>query len=374
MEAPAPSWHPHPMVLRVAAYAACVIVVGFASGMVLELLNQLSIVLVPLLVAVYLTRILAVPGNWLTAHGWRPAPAAATVLLGFLALVAGLVGVVVPPMVEEFSTLGDTVEEGTQQVEDWLVEDSSFDVSRDDIAEFEDSISGRGREVLSNSTDSIARGARLVVEGVVSFVLALVLTFFAIKDGARFQGWARSLVPHRRRTQADEVARSAWTTMGGYLRGAAMLGVLEGTIIGVAMTLVGAHLALPVALLTFAAAFVPLVGATVAGVVAVLVTLASAGVSEALIVALVALAVQQFDNELLAPWIYGKALSMHPVVILLAIAAGTALFGVVGTLLAVPVTAIAIDAVAILRRPLPDDPLLGDGEPLTDPAVPPLEP
>ena len=134
------------------------------------------------------------------------------------------------------------------------------------------------------------------------------------------------------------------------------------------MALTGAHLALPVALLTFAAAFVPLVGATVAGVIAVLVTLASAGLSAALVVGLVALLVQQFDNELLAPWIYGKALSLHPVIILLSITAGTALFGVVGTLLAVPVTAIAMDAVSILRRPLEPG-----TEPLTDTVVPPME-
>ena len=369
MEAPTPSWLPHPAVLRIAAYAVCVIVVGVASGMVLELLSQLSIVLVPVLVAVYLTRILAVPGGWLTAHGWRPAPAAAAVLLGFLVLVAGLVWVVVPPMVDEFSTLGDTIEDGTQQVEDWLVEDSSFDVTRADVKEFEDSISERSRDVLTSSTDSVARGARLVVEAVVSLVLALVLTFFAIKDGPELQRWARTLVPRRRRDQADEVGRSAWSILGGYLRGAALLGLLEGAIIGGVMALTGAHLALPVALLTFAAAFVPLVGATVAGVIAVLVTLASAGVSAALVVALVAFLVQQFDNELLAPWIYGKALSLHPVIILLSITAGTALFGVVGTLLAVPVTAIAIDAVSILRQPLPPD----AGEPLTDAAPPPME-
>lgn len=368
MDSPTPSWQPHPLVLRVAAYAVCLIVVGFAAGMVLDLLSQLSIVLVPLLIAAYLTRILAVPGNWLTAHGWRPAPAAATVLLGFLALIAGLVWAVVPPMVEEFSTLGETIEDGTEQVKDWLVEDSSFDVSRADIQDFEDNVSERGKEVLDESTDSIARGARLVVELVVSLVLALVLTFFAIKDGSQFQSWARSMVPRRRRAQADEVGRSAWTTMGGYLRGSAMLGLLEGTIIGGTMALTGARLALPVAMVTFAAAFVPLVGATVAGVIAVLVTLASAGLTEALIVAAVALAVQQLDNDLLAPWIFGKALSLHPVVILLSITAGTALFGFVGTLLAVPVTAILIDAVAILRQPPPDD-----DEPLTDVAPAPME-
>lgn len=368
MDAPTPSWAPHPLVLRVTAYAVCLIVVGLAAGMVLDLLSQLSIVLVPVLVAVYLTRILAVPGNWLIARGWRPAPAAAAVLFGFLAFIAALVWAVVPPMVDEFSTLNETIEDGTEQVKDWLVEDSSFDVSRADIEDFEDTITERGREALNDSTESIAQGARLVVEVVVSLVLALVLTFFAIKDGTQMQAWARSIVPRRRRAQADEVARSAWTTMGGYLRGSAMLGILEGLIIGGAMTLVGAHLALPVAVLTFAAAFVPLVGATVAGVIAVLVTLASAGVTEALIVAVVALLVQQFDNELLAPWIFGKALSLHPVVILLSIAVGTALFGIVGTLLAVPVTAIAIDAVAILRQPPPDD-----DQPLTEAVPPPME-
>ncbi|MEZ5176928.1 MAG: AI-2E family transporter [Acidimicrobiales bacterium] len=249
-----------------------------------------------------------------------------------------------------------------------LVEDSSLDITRADVKEFEDSISERSRDVLTRSTDSVARGARLVVETVVSLVLALVLTFFALKDGPQFQRWARSLVPRRRQAHADEVARSAWSIMGGYLRGAALLGLLEGVIIGGTMAITGAHLALPVALLTFAAAFVPLVGATVAGVIAVLVTLASAGLSEALVVGLVALLVQQFDNELLAPWIYGKALSLHPVIILLSITAGTALFGVVGTLLAVPVTAIAIDAVSILRAPVwPDD------DPLTDGAPPPME-
>lgn len=356
------------MVLRAAAYALCLIVLGFAAGMVLDLLSRLSIVLVPVLVAVYLTRILAVPGNWLTAHGWRPAPAAAAVLLGFLAVIAGLIWAVVPPMVDEFATLGETIEDGTEQVKDWLVEDSSFDVSRADIEDFEDTVSDRGRDALTESTDSIAQGARLVVEMVVSLVLALVLTFFAIKDGAQFQTWARSIVPRRRRAQADEVARSAWSTMGGYLRGSAMLGLLEGAIIGGTMALTGARLALPVALLTFAAAFVPLVGATVAGVIAVLVTLASAGLTEALIVAAVALAVQQLDNDLLAPWVFGKALSLHPVVILLSITAGTALFGFVGTLLAVPVTAIVIDTVAILRQPPPDA-----DEPLTAAGAPPME-
>ncbi|QXC62459.1 AI-2E family transporter [Aquihabitans sp. G128] len=371
MDAPAASWRPHPAILRFTAYAACTIVVGYASKLVLELLTQLSIVLFPVITALFLTRVLAVPGNWLRRRGWPPALAAASVLVGFLVLVAGLVMAVVPPVVHEFSDFGTTIDKGTQQIEDWLVEDSAFDVKRKDVEDFKDDLTKRSKTTLENSTDTIARGARLVIEALVSLILSLVLTFFAIKDGPEFQRWMTGLVPRRRRPHAKELANASWVTLGGYLRGAALLGILEAVVIGGAMFFAGAHLVVPVMLLTFAAAFIPLVGATVAGVLAVLVTLASAGLAQAVVVAIVALVVQQLDNELLAPWIYGKALSMHPVVILLSITAGTALFGFVGTLLAVPFTAIAMDSVAIWKRehPSEDEPGDGDGDVATGPDV-----
>lgn len=316
--------------------------------MVLELLSQLSIVLLPVVVAVFLTRVLAVPGTWLRDRGLPPAASAAAVLVSFLVLLAGLLMVVVPPLVDEFSGLGETIARGADEVEDWIVEDSRFDVSREEAEDFRHSVGERAESTVRESTDTIARGARLLVEGVVSLILALVLTFFAVKDGPDFQRWATGIFPRSRQGQVRELGQVAWRTLGGYLRGASLLGVLEGLIIGVAMTLVGAGLALPVALLTFAAAFIPLVGAVAAGVIAVLVTLATAGPSQALIVAGVALVVQQLDGDLLAPWIYGKSLSLHPVVILLSITAGTALFGVVGTLLAVPVVAFLVEAFEVV--------------------------
>ncbi|MCU1497078.1 MAG: perM [Acidimicrobiales bacterium] len=371
MDAPVDTWRPHHVILRLTALAACFIVVGYASKLFLELLSNLSIVLFPVIVAMFLTRVLAVPGNWLRRRGWPPAAAAATVLVGFLLVLAGLVTAVVPPLIDEFSDFGSTLDKGTQQIEDWLVKDSPFDVERKDVEEFKHNLTERSKGTVEQNTETVARGARLVIEVLVSLILALVLTFFAIKDGPELQKWLTGLVPRDRRPKARELGNTAWGTLGGYLRGAALLGVLESVVIGGAMGLTGARLVIPVMLLTFAAAFIPLVGATVAGVLAVLVTLASAGLTQALIVAAVAVIVQQLDNDLLAPWIYGHALSMHPVVILLSIAAGTALFGFVGTLLAVPVTAVALDAVAIWKRGHadPDDaPILG---PDVDPAAAP---
>jgi len=141
----------------------------------------------------------------------------------------------------------------------------------------------------------------------------------------------------------------AWRTLGGYLKGSATLGIIEGFIIGTTVWAVGGKLAIPVAVVTFFAAFVPFVGAIVAGVLAILVTLVTAGLDGAIVVALVALAVQQLDNDLLAPWVFGKNLELHPLVILVAITAGGTLFGIFGAFLAVPVSAVIINLLAEAR-------------------------
>ena len=120
--------------------------------------------------------------------------------------------------------------------------------------------------------------------------------------------------------------------------------------IGITLLLVGSSLVVPVMIITFLAAFVPIVGAVFAGVVATLVALATAGTIPALIVAGVAIVVQQLDNDLLAPVIYGRAIRLHPLVILLGIAAGGALFGFVGTFFAVPFLAVALNGLDELRR------------------------
>ena len=344
-----PDWSPHPTVLRVTAYAGCLVVVGLALSMVLQVLGQLALVLFPLTVALFATRALSIPAGWLRRRGWRPAPAAATTMVGALLLVAGLIALVAPPMVDEFSHLGPTVDEGVSQVEDWLVEDSPFDVTRQEVEDAEDDIVQRGRDALENSEEQVTRGVQTAVTGLAGLLLAAILTFFALKDGPRFVHWVDGRLRPDHRDQVRAIAQAAWAALGGYLRGAALLGLVEALVIGGTMWLVGAGLVIPVMILTFAAAFVPLVGAIVAGVIAVLVTLAAGGVVPALIVAVVAVLVQQLDNDLLAPWIYGKSLELHPVVILLSIAAGTALFGFAGTVLAVPVTATVISSIAALR-------------------------
>lgn len=348
-DSPRPPWYPHPAVLRATAYALCFVIVGVATWMALTVLGQLALVLFPLAVALFATRALSIPAGWLRNRGWRPAPAAATTMVGAIVLVAGLVALIAPPMVDEFSNLGPTLDDGIGEIEDWLVEDSPFDVTREEVEQAEEDLVQRGRDALENSEEQVTKGARVAVSGLAGLLLALILTFFALKDGPRFVHWVDGRLPDHRRDQVRTVAQASWAAIGGYLRGAALLGILEAIVIGGTMAIMGAGLVIPVMILTFAAAFVPIVGATVAGVIAVLVTLAAGGVVPALVVGVVVVLVQQLDNDLLAPWIYGKSLELHPVVILLSIAAGTTLFGFAGTVLAVPVAGTVISSIAALR-------------------------
>ncbi|MGH9001335.1 MAG: AI-2E family transporter, partial [Acidimicrobiia bacterium] len=194
-------------------------------------------------------------------------------------------------------------------------------------------------EILRNSSGSLVAGAVAVFEGLAGMVLALVLTFFFVKDGRKFQHWMLDHTPPAHHELLGALAGRAWKALGAYLRGAALIGLIEGVILGVTVWAVGARLALPVAVLTFAGAFFPIVGAVAAGIVAVLVALVSGGPGAALVVAIVALVVQQFDNDLLAPLIYGRIIRLHPAVILLSLAAGGSLAGIAGAFMAVPVAA-----------------------------------
>ena len=350
---PAPAPRPGPAVPvaleRAAAWSWRLLVVGAAAVAVLTLLGRLRLVLFPLVLTLLVTRVLASPARWLRRRRWPAALAAAVAVVGFLALVAAAFSVVGTLVADEAGDLGPTLGDAVDDVERWLVEDSPFDVSREDVARFRADLGDTVRSSAGSSGGAVVSGAVAVAEGVLGVVLALILTFFALKDGDRFVGWGRRLVPDDRREVAGVMAARAWETVGGYLRGAALLGFVEGVVIGITLALVGAKLAAPVALLTFITAFVPFVGAIVAGVVAVLVALATGGVDAAVVVAVVAVVVQQFDNDVLAPVVYGRALNLHPVAVLLAITAGGALFGLAGSILAVPVTAVVVNAAGAAR-------------------------
>ncbi len=339
----------HPLVAQAGAYAWRLIAIGIVGWALLKLLTALWVLVLAGAVAVLLGRALDPVANVFRRRGLPPALVAAVTLVGFLVVLAGIVAVLVPAIVDEFSDLGPTLEDAVDDVEDWLVDDSPFDVSRQDIDDFRDEASSRLTDGVAAQSGTVVSGTVVAFEVITGLVLALITTFFLLKDGDRFGRWVLTFVPDERHDLAHRLAARSWQTLGGYLRGSATLGVIEGAIIGLTVWLVGGSLAVPVAVITFFAAFLPFAGAVLAGAVAVLVTLVTAGFGEAVIVLVVAVVVQQFDNDLLAPIVFGKNLSLHPLVVLAAIVGGSTLFGVFGAVLAVPVTAVVLNVTAELR-------------------------
>ena len=339
----------HPVVATAGAYAWRLIGIGIVGWAVLRLMTALWVLVLAGAVALLLGRALDPVANVLRRRRLPPALVAAVTLVGFLVVLAGIVSLLVPSIVDEFSDLGPTLEESIDDLEDWLVNDSPFDISRRDVNEFREESGDRVRDALESQSGTVVSGTVVAFEVITGLVLAMVTTFFVLKDGDRFGRWLLTFVPEGRRPLARRLAAKSWATLGGYLRGSATLGLIEGTIIGTTVWLVGGALAVPVGVITFFAAFLPFAGAVLAGAVAVLVTLVSAGFTPAVIVLVVAVLVQQFDNDLLAPIVFGRNLELHPLIVLGAIVAGSTLFGAFGAVLAVPVTAVTLNVVAEWR-------------------------
>ena len=340
-----PSPPVNPTFDRLAAYAWRAIVIGVVGLAVLWVMREARVVMFPIVIAVFLARALAPVSGWLRRHGWRPGLAALTSMVTFFLLLAGLTALVVPALAGELDSVRPTVTEAIDDIEDWLADGSPIEVSNESFDRFRERV---GEEVdrLARSSEGggVADRATLVAEVLGGGLLAVILTFFMLRDGSRFTEWVCLRVRIPTRARVRNALDAAWDALGGYLRGATLLGAVESAMIGVTLAVSGGGLVAPVMLITFLAAYVPLIGAIVAGVVAVLVAMVTGGTSAAIAVAVVALLVQQFDNDLLAPLIYGRQLSLHPVVILLGVVAGGALFGLVGTVLAVPVVAVAVNA------------------------------
>lgn len=328
------------MILRRLSDAAWRILVVLAAFIaVLWLIDKLRVALLPVFVALLIATLLTPIAVRLEQRGVKPLLATLISFLVFFGTLAALGSLVVPRVAEEFGGLSATVAEGIGDIEDWLIE-GPLRLERDDLDDYQSQVGEQAEDFLRSSSGAIAAGAVAVLEGIAGAVLALVLAFFFVKDGRKFQRWAIDHLPPHRVDLAGALAGRAWRALGSYLQGAAMLGAIEGVALGLAVALVGGSLSVPVGVLTFVSAFFPIAGAVVAGIVAVLVALVTAGVKGAAVVAVVALVVQQFDNDLLAPIVYGRIIRLHPAVILVSLTLGGTIGGIMGAFLAVPFAAV----------------------------------
>ncbi|HEX8690183.1 MAG TPA: AI-2E family transporter [Solirubrobacterales bacterium] len=312
-------------------------------------LGQLRVVVVPVLVALLLATYLIPPVDLLRRHGWPSALATLFVMALSVAALAGVVTLIAPAFVDQFGELEDSVDEAIAEVVRWLVE-GPFDLARSDIDRAVDDALASLRENAGGIGKGVLSGASALAEIVVGLLLLVVLLFFFVHDGRRMWTWTTSLAPERRRELVDGAGREVWQTVAGYMRGVALIAVIDAVLIGIALAIIGVPLVVPLMVVVFLGAFIPLIGAVVAGVIAALVALISEGPLDALLVVGAITAIQQIEGDFLYPNVVGRTISLHPVAILLVLAAGTVIAGIVGALLSVPVAAGIWTAFDYVRR------------------------
>jgi putative heme transporter len=306
-------------------------------------------ILLPVVLALILATVLEGPVRFVERRlRMPPAVASAGVLLAALAAVVALGFTIAPSVAAQSGEIAENTVSGLQRVQDW-VQGSDF-VSRDQV----DTLIQAAQERVRDSASSIAAGVLTTVSAVTSAVITLVitllLTFFFLKDGRHFRPWVAGLAGQRAGRHLSEVLGEAWGTLGGFVRTQALVSLIDAVFIGLGLVIVGVPLAVPLAVLTFVGGFVPIVGAFVVGAIAVLVALVSNGLTGALIVLAIIVAVQQLEGNVLSPWLQARSMKLHPAVVLAAVTLSSTLFGITGAFFAVPVVAVAAVVLRYLNR------------------------
>ncbi|MCX5194674.1 AI-2E family transporter [Streptomyces sp. NBC_00249] len=272
---------------------------------------------------------------------------AVTAILGFV--VIGLVGwFVVWQVMENLDDLSNRLREGINELKSWAL-DSPFHVTEKQINDIAKNLS----ETIGTNTEQITsaglQGVTVLVEVLTGILLAMFSTLFLLYDGKKIWSWVLGLVPNAARPGVAGAGPRAWRTLTAYVRGTVLVALIDAVFIGLGLYFLDVTMAVPLAVFIFLFAFIPLVGAVISGALAVVVALVTQGPFIALMVLLVVLAVQQIEGHVLQPFILGRAVRVHPLAVVLSVAAGGMIAGIGGAVVAVPLVAVTNTVVGYLR-------------------------
>ncbi|MEU6312224.1 AI-2E family transporter [Streptomyces sp. NPDC047014] len=337
-----------PWGLRVAAEAGWrLLVVAAGLWVLFHVVSALRIVVLAFAVALLVTALLQPTVAWLQHHGLARGPATAlTALCGFVVL--GLfTWFLIWQVMDNADVLTDRVREGVQELKQWLLR-SPLHVTEKQINSIADTLS----DGLSSGSGIASRGLQgvtVLVEIITGTLLVIFSTLFLLYDGPRIWDWTLKGVPAAARPSVADCGPAAWRTLTGYVRGTVIVALVDAVFIGLGVYFLGVPLAVPLAVFIFLFSFIPLVGAVVSGALAVVVALVTEGLFAAAMVLVVVLVVQQLEGHVLQPFIVGRAARVHPLGVVLAVAAGATVAGVGGAVVAVPLVAVAKTVVGRLR-------------------------
>jgi len=342
-----------PTLTEAARFSWSYLVIAAAIAVTAWVVSKLSMLFLTVFVALLLTSLLNPISRRLRRRGWKPSLAAFVAVFGAVAIFGGVIGWIVPTTVSEIRRNGPNLVNQAQQTFQRVAE--RLPAQAPDASE----LASRLSTALTQNAERIAKGvaaglssATMILGGL---LLAIVLTFFFVRDGKTMAGKTFGLMKIEHRHVVEPAIERGWRTLSGWLRGASLIALIDAVGIGAGLVIVGVPLALPLAILTFFGAFIPVVGATVTGALAVFVALITGGLTDALIILAVVLAVQQLEGNVLEPMVMGHYLPLHPAVILLAVTAGALVAGIPGAFVAVPLLASATAGVKELRSRVPRD-------------------
>ncbi|MEI2765426.1 MAG: AI-2E family transporter [Dermatophilaceae bacterium] len=331
---------PVPATFRAASeWAWRTLVIAVAVIALVYGLSMVSEAVIPLVVATLLAAML----NTINARlrrllGGRRAAAAGLTVLGTVAAIAALLLLVASQLTGGVSEMAGQVGAGIDQMREWVR--TTFDISDSQLTQYVD----EAKNALTSSEGlrgSVAKAGLTATHAVAGSFIALFALFFFLYEGERIWAWLVGLFPRTARPRVDSSGRVAWRTLTAYTHATVLVALVDAVGIGVVAALLRVPFAPAIGVLVFLASFIPIVGALLSGFVAVVLALVSHGFLTALLMLAGVLAVQQLESHVLQPFLLGRAVRVHPLAVILAIAAGVVLAGIVGGLVAVPVIAVA---------------------------------
>ncbi|MDF3298126.1 AI-2E family transporter [Streptomyces tropicalis] len=368
--------HAVPWGVRVAAEAGWrLLILAGTVWVLMRVISAVQLVVLAFVAALLITALMQPTVARLRRWGLPRGPATAlTAILGFV--VMGLIGWFVSwQVMENIDNLSSQIQDGIDELRKWLL-NSPFHVTDKQINQIAKNL----RDAVGANTDQITsaglEGVTVVVEAMTGILLTVFSTLFLLYDGRRIWEWSLKLVPAAARPGVAGAGPRAWATLTAYVRGTVIVALIDAIFIGLGIYFLNVPMAVPLAVFIFLFAFVPLVGAVVSGALAVVVALVTQGVFTAVMVLVVVLAVQQIEGHVLQPFILGRAVRVHPLAVVLSVAAGGMIAGIGGAVVAVPLVAVTNTVVGYLRSYSQEQPRLPAAPPPADvPAQePPAEP
>ncbi|WP_246469005.1 AI-2E family transporter [Arthrobacter ipis] len=318
---------------RVGIRCAQVLLVLAVAAVSVYALLQVRLLVIPVLIALILAAAIGPFVNLLRRRGLPGGAATAVAFAALLLLLAGVGTVIYFSVRSQWGELVQQASEGLNELESFLlsgpvpVDREQLNQARDGAVQFATSSQVRSGAIT---------GLSVVTEFLAGASLMVVILFFFLKDGAKIWNFLLRPFSGYREAKLRRVGKRTLEVLGGYVRGTAIVALVDTVAIGAALLIMQVPLAIPLAIIVFIGAFVPLVGATVAGILAALVALVASGPVVALVVVAVVIAVNQLEGDLLQPVVMSKSLQLHALVILMALTAGTILAGIIGAVLSVP--------------------------------------